>query len=221
MSNKIFIKSVLKNRIILSLGTKGSGKTYLMLQFLRYCFKNELYEHYILCLPAFTIEQNDSYGFINEKDPNIYIFEGYDEFITAELIKQQENKKKQKKTLFVIDDASGEMIWNIDPFMRKLITSVRHYNVSLWFLAHATSKIISPFFRANLDIMLLSRVTSFKLLENIYDEYLSLTREYESRDGKKEFVTDFIRSCKEEFFVYYIDLRENVLDKKAANWKFV
>lgn len=218
---KAFIQSVLKNRVILSLGTKGSGKTYLMLNYLRYSLTHGLYDMYILVLPAYVIEQQDSYKFLKEfeQEKNVYIFDHYDEFITAQFLKDQENPKKEKlKTLYIIDDASGENIWNIDPHLKSLITVIRHLETTLWLLVHATSRILAPFLRSNTDILLLCKVTSYKLMENIYDEFLSLTPQYYGK--KNQFISDFIELHKDKYQTMYIDMREDIIDMQAGNWKF-
>ena len=110
-----FVESFRKNYVALSIGTKGSGKTFLMLKYLKYALQNRLYDQYVLVLPMFEMEENGSYRFINAKDPNIFIFETYNEVITSNLMKQQvKEKAKKKKIFYVIDDAIGEDVFHID-----------------------------------------------------------------------------------------------------------
>jgi len=211
-----FIKSTLKHRLILSIGTKGSGKTYTMLNYLKFCFAHpKMYDQYILILPAYTIEQNDSYSFIDANQKNIFIFEQYDEMITEHFLKDQ--YKKKKSTLFVIDDSSSQGMFNLDDSLKHLITVLRHMETTLFLISHAASGIMSPFIRMNSDILLLSRITNYKLLETIYDEFLSLTH-FQGHDGKKEFIRLFIELHKKPFQIIYIDMRENMIDFDAGNW---
>ena len=86
-----------KNYVALSIGTKGSGKTFFMLKYLKYALKNNLYDQYVLVLPMFEMEQNGSYKFINVKNPNIFVFESYYEVVTSNLMKQQVKEKAIKK----------------------------------------------------------------------------------------------------------------------------
>ena len=73
--NKSFVMSKENTgRVALSLGVKSAGKSYFMNKFLEYSFKKKLYDVYVLVLPAFSIEANDSYSFIDQKDPDILIF---------------------------------------------------------------------------------------------------------------------------------------------------
>lgn len=213
-----FVNSVLQNRVVLSIGVKGSGKSYLMLNFLRHCFKHKLYQRYVLVLPAFRFEQNDSYSFINEKDKNVFVFDEYHEIIASDILKF--NAKRKVKTLFIIDDASAQDIWSLDDSLKHLITILRHTETTLWMLVHAASGILSPFLRMNTDILLLSKLTNRKLLENIWEEYMSLHQEYSGRDGYKAFLDQFIELHKKKYQVFYIDNRENIIDFNAGSFKF-
>lgn len=215
-----FADSLLQNRVVLSIGTKGSGKSFLMLNFLRFALKYKLYERYILVLPAYKFEQNDSYSFIDDKDPDIFIFEGYNEVIIAQLMEQQKNEKTQKKTLCIVDDASGENVWRIDPSMQKMITVVRHLNITIWLIIHSATGVLSSFIRQQCDVLLLSKMTNAKLLENIWEEFLSLTYEYQGREGHKKFYNDFIKMHEQKYQVLYLDLRKNIVCFDAGSFTF-
>lgn len=223
MSNKIidFIHSFNKNYVVLSIGTKGSGKTFLMLKYLKFSLKHNLYDQYILILPMFEMEQNGSYKFINPKDKKIFVFESYNEVITANLMKQQvKEKEDKKKVLYVIDDASGEDVFHIDESLRHLITSIRHFNVGLWMCIHSASGILSPFIRQQTDILFLSKITNYKLLKNIYEEFLSLMGDYVHSDGHRVFIDKFINLHKEQYQVIYMNIRTGEIDYDVAKWEF-
>jgi hypothetical protein len=215
-----FVSEVLKNRLMLSIGTKGSGKSYLMLNFLRYCFAHKLYERYVLILPSFRYEQHDSYSFINAEDKNIFVIESYNEVITANLLKEQMNTMKRIKTLFIIDDASGQDVWHIDDSLRKLITVIRHLEMTLWIMVHSATGILPPFLRQQTDMLLLSRFTNMKLLQSIHEEYLSLTDEYRGVEGKRKLGNNFLRIHDKPFQVIFVNTQENYVDFTAGDWTF-
>jgi hypothetical protein len=209
---KRFIDSIRENRLILSLGTKGSGKSYLLCNFLKHAFKHKLFQRYVLILPAFSYEQNDSYDFIDTKDKNIHVFEAYDEVIIKHLMKIQSTHKTQLKTFVCIDDASGQDIFYIDGELRQFITVLRHTNCALWCLVHACSGILSPFIRQNCDILILCKMTNRKLITNIYEEYLSMIEEYQNKDGFNKFVQQFRElMTTQKYGSLLLDLRENYL----------
>lgn len=216
-----FIKSILKSWLVLSIGTKGSGKTHLLLKFLKFCLANNVYDQYILVLPMFKLEQNQSYNFIDANQKNVYVFDNYNEVITADLIKNQEkNPKRKKKVFYAIDDASGENVFRIDDSLRHLITSIRHYDVALWMCVHSASGILSPFIRQQTDVLFLSKIGNAKLLDDIYEEFLSLMRDYVGRDGHKNFVNRFVELHKKQYQVIYMNIRTGSIDYNVSEWKF-
>ena len=55
---KEFLENFHRGRVAVSCGTKNSGKSYTALHCLNWCFENDMYDYYLLCLPAFQHEQN-------------------------------------------------------------------------------------------------------------------------------------------------------------------
>jgi hypothetical protein len=137
-------------------------------------------------------------------------------------MRDQKNEKKRKNTLFVIDDSSGETIFNLDNSMQKFITVIRHLRCSLWLIAHATTGILACFLRSNIDILLLGKISNRRLLENIWEEYLSLhnseNNNYIGRDGYKQFLKDYIELNKEKYKIIYLDCRNNFISFDAGEW---
>jgi hypothetical protein len=214
-----FLDVITSGRVVMSIGSKHSGKSFLMLKFLKYAFKNNLYDRYILVLPSYMIEENDSYKFINGHAKHIFIFDEYSENICSDLMKTQ--KQKSQKTLFIVDDASSEGLYNIDEHMKKLITSIRHFNTTLWLLAHGSSNIMSPFLRQNVDAILISKITSRRLLEAIYEEYISLHQDYHEKNGLRKFIDDYINLQQSgKYKVMYLNTRNHIMDTKVDTWKF-
>lgn len=213
-----FKKTILEGRLVLSIGTKHSGKTYLMLQYLRYAFKHNLYEKYILILPSFEIEEDGSYDFIDAKKKNIFVFTSYDSIILEHhLISQKKNKKK---TLIILDDASGECIFTIDEDMQKFITSIRHFDSSFWIIAHGAKKILSTFIRQQVDILFLYKISNRYLLRDIFDEFLSMHPSFFERNDFSKFSKAYINFQNSyKFPCIYINVRNNTMSPDVCNWK--
>jgi len=212
-------------KLLLSLGTKGSGKTFFMNLWLSYCITNNLYDLYFLVLPSYNIEANDSYAFIDSKSDDIFIFEEYKPVICEKIMKLQKklshNKNaEKKKILFVIDDSSGEKLnsFQLDISLKRLITSVRHFNCVLWIIAHAVSGCLSTFFRSNLDILLCYNCTSQMLLESIFVEFLSMNPEYRKHDSIRKnmnvFINEFLQLHENQYQALYMNLRNRTVSKK-------
>jgi hypothetical protein len=217
-------------KCILSAGLKNGGKSYLMNQVLRYAFKNKLFDQYVLVLPSYQCEANDSYDFIDEKDPNVLIFTEYSEILPKKIMNYQTkliNKKKDKKKIaFFVDDASGQTVDSIhlDQPLKQLITIIRHMNTVLWLVCHATSGVISKFLRSNLDIMIVYNLSNLMLLESIFDEFLSLNPQFRvednNRKNKKRFIDYFLQVMQRDKQGIYFNLRSRYVNPdvySAAN----
>lgn len=166
-----FLEDVTKTgRFIMSIGIKGGGKSFAMLNFLKYALSNEIFESYHLVLPMYKLEQSDSYGFLrNQKQ--CYIYNGYSEKVS----KNVEKERAKKKTLFIIDDASAELLYNLDSTFSRLITTSRHgKGVTVWICVHSAKRILTPLVRQNVDWMFVYKISNVKLLQDIYDEWLSM-----------------------------------------------
>lgn len=204
-------------RLAVSLGTKGSGKTHFMNLWLKYCFNHNLYDMYFLILPSYNIEADGSYKFIDKNDPNIFIFEEYKPIISEKIMRLQKKltnaKKDKKRIFFVIDDSSGEKLdsFSMDTSMKRLVTSIRHFNCVLLLIAHGSSGVLSTFLRQNCDVLMLYNLSNQALLENIFIEFLSLNKQYRVQDtvrkNMNEFINQFLTLHEKPYRCLYINLR--------------
>jgi len=214
-------------KLCLSLGTKGSGKTHFMNLWLKYCIANNLYDIYFLVLPSYSIESNDSYAFLDPKSDQLFIFEEYRPIISEKIMKfqrkNQNSKTGKKKVLFVIDDSSGEKLnsFQMDNSMKKLITSVRHFNCVLWIISHAICGTLSTFIRANMDLLLLYNCTSQALLESVFSEFLSMHPDYRQNSGIRKnmdvFISQFLQLHEKEYQALYLNLRNRTISTQLSN----
>ena len=62
-----------KNALALFIGNKKGGKSYLMLNFLRYALKNKVYDMYVLILLAYKVEATQAYDF-KTQNKKAYLF---------------------------------------------------------------------------------------------------------------------------------------------------
>ena len=94
-----FLDDISKNgRFCLSIGSKGSGKTYLMMAVLKYCLQNNIYDAIHAVLPAYDGEQGGSYNFI-ENQKHIQVYQHYNESVS----KKVDVSRRKKKTLMLLD----------------------------------------------------------------------------------------------------------------------
>ena len=66
-AEKDFLEMASSEKFILSIGNKGTGKSFTLLHYLRLAFENDWYDCYILVLPMYEHEAASSYDFIKEQ----------------------------------------------------------------------------------------------------------------------------------------------------------
>ena len=103
MSLDNFLNECKKNdRFTLIIGEPGGGKTYLMINTLKYYLANNTFSQYHLVLPAFKNERDGSYEFL--KDPKyrkyVFIYSEYHPKIGENLFKMQNVVNPPEKYFF-------------------------------------------------------------------------------------------------------------------------
>jgi hypothetical protein len=169
----------------LNVGCKGSGKTHIVLQFLKWAYHNQIYEKYFFVLPSYSFEQKNSYDFITEmkkeKMNNVFIFTKFSQAHLEKLVYDQSNSNNER-CFFFIDDSTGHVDLNSNLF-KKIFTTARHIKISLWVCAHALKKILTPVIRANCDFVFMFNIDEESVRESIFN-----IKEFKNKDLKNEFV---------------------------------
>ena len=106
-----------------------------------------------------------------------------------------------------IDDASSQGMGSLDQkdnHMKDLLTSIRHYCCFMWVIGHNRS-VFNTFLRANTDIFLFYNMTNKMLLKSLYEEFLSMFKEYPKFDI---FMNEFVEHHqKNKFMPLYLNVR--------------
>ena len=209
-NEEAFIKDNAKmGRFILSLGKKNSGKSYLMMSYLKYALYHKIYGAIHFVCPVFEGEQNGSYNFLHNQK-HVLVYKHYSEAVS----KAVDKSRQTKRTLFLIDDGTSELMQNNDKSFILLISTTRHYaGLTLWANVHSCKKILSPVCRQNIDFLFLYHTPNIKLLNDIYDEYLSLLF-----DNFKEFKGFYLETLKEEHSCILYSTHFSGLDINVKHW---
>ena len=210
---KEFLEGFSQGRVAVSVGTKNSGKSYLMLHYLNYCLENDIYDIYYLSLPTFNYEQKNSYKFIKEYKgkAKVIVYSQWDEMIINQ-IRQADPKLKK---LCLVDDASGNFKLNATQEELLWISQIRHFNCSAWFIFHLLRNAMPSSFRCCTDYMFLHLNTNRKGIESVYEEYCSLIF-----PTFKEFLDYYKKEVlSEEYNSLLIMTREvGKIDPKVKSW---
>ena len=196
-------------RFILSIGSKGSGKSYLLCSYLRYVIKNKIFDKIHFCCPAFSGEANKTYDFLKDQK-HILIYPHY----TQQLSKIVDKDRRKFKTLMIVDDASGELLKQIDNTFVQLSTTTRHYEgCTIYVCVHSCKRILSPIIRQQLDHLFVYRIINANLLQDLYDEYFSMMF-----NNFKEFKKFYLEATKENNSCIHFSLHVKGLDINVKNW---
>jgi len=205
-----FLKDMEVGRFTIAIGSKGSGKSYLMTSYLKYSLYNNIYKNVHIVLPiGIKGEANNSYDFLKNQK-HVQVYPHYSEAVS----KRVDSDRKKAPTLYIIDDASGELLHNIDNTLIQLITTTRHFKkCSIWVCVHSAKRILTPLIRQNCDNVFIYRIINMKLLQDFYDEFFSMMFE-----SFKEFKEFYINATKEKNTSLHFSLHMHGIDPFVRNW---
>ena len=222
-----FLQQMKEFRIVLSIGLKGSGKTYSSLKYIKYMLEKEpeVYDKYLLILPSYRYEQHDSYQWLEQHKKKVNVYPYYSGIIFEQLIAKQQalaNKNKPLvKYFFLFDDCTvaGNSLFNADDYLIEAIATCRHLQVGMWFNAHGASKVMPPILRSNADFIFIFTISNGKLFETLFEEFCSMNIE-DLKSAFKEFRQQYRNHMKEqEFNSFIISVRNSAIDWTTKGWK--
>ena len=172
-SEKEFLKMATSDKFILSIGNKGTGKSFTLLHFLKLAFENDWYDCYFLVLPMYQHEAASSYDFIKEhKNKKIYVYNEWDSEI---ILNQVMDKNPAEKKFICVDDSTGHFnSYAYDPILTKFLATLRHWTCTMWVITHTIRKSLPTAMRALIDGLLVYNTSSRMSLQVVYEEYLSI-----------------------------------------------
>ena len=206
---KFLDDNIKSGRFILAIGGKGGGKSHLLTSFLKYHLFHDTYKYIHFVAPCFHGEADGQYDFLKDQK-NVNIYKHYEKRISVIV-----DKDRQKgKTLYLIDDASSELISNIDSELLHLITTARHYkSCTLYFAVHSCKKILLPIVRQNIDHLFIYKIINAGLLRDLYDEYFSM--QFEKWQNFKEF---YNKATSEKYSCIHFSIHFEGIDSHVKHW---
>jgi len=204
-----FLEDSKVGRFILSIGSKGSGKTYLMTNYLKYCIANNLYKNIVFVCPCYEGEANNSYSFLKNQN-HILIYTHYSEKVSIKV----DALRRKGSTLFLIDDASGELLKQMDKTIIQLITTTRHFEKCTIFIAlHSARRILSPIVRQNVDSCFIYKIINMKLLADLHEEFFS-----QYFDKFSDFKRWYLDATNEKYSAIHFSIHMQGIDVNVKNW---
>lgn len=165
----------------LTIGRPLMGKSFLMLNALKYWISVNMFDEYHLVLPMFEIEQKASYDFLKEikaKKKFIFIYLQFDSSIVSKILEKNKNPKTRKKVFFCLDDTTSQKDKTFRSMnLLKLAVESRHYDVHTWIITHYGRGIIGKDVRSNIGFLFIHRV-KWSLIPDIYDELIDFPEDF-------------------------------------------
>lgn len=166
--------------ILLCIGQKGGGKSFRVMSMLMWLLRNDVYDQYFLILPTYFYEAANSYAWLKPFADKVFIAKEYSaEFSDAILKRPDETMAPHliPRTFLWMDDVGMNEDFRSDRSFVGLLSVARHKRLSVCLCYHSLTSghTLSPFLRQNVTHTLLFRVTNEKLLENVYEELVSMT----------------------------------------------
>ena len=199
--------------IILITAGPSSGKTNLVKYILCDLFtKKKLSYGLVFCPTSF----NEAYNFL----PSKYIYSQYDEDAIINLIniqiKQIKENGRAKPCFIVFDDVIGSIDFN-SPFFSKLVSTFRHYNITLIFCVQYLYK-VSPVLRECVSYFITFYQPTKRSIEAIYETYMN---EFETYNECKNFIQSktqdykfILVNCNARLHEKYIISKAPLMDDK-------
>ena len=154
-------------------GRKGSGKSWMVTNYIAISYVYNLYDEYHFILPEYFDDANDdTYKFI-EGHKNTTIYDTY----TAETTSKIKAESKTKKILYVLDDATSYLFENKNkPELIKLVTTSRHgKGITIIVLTHALKNVLLPAVRGMIDYIFIGSFTNANMIQKqLWEENCSI-----------------------------------------------
>ena len=177
--------------VMLAVGSKGSGKTHFCTRMLRWALHSGAVDKLFMVVPTFRFEASGSYAWADEK--RVFVCERYSPALVQMLLHRRDLGQDASRVALFIDDlaaADGESLWRDQAFV-ELVAVARHVRVNIVLAHHAVQAghSLPTFIRQNLTHALVTRIASRKLLEQIYEEWISL---YPGFQNGRHFIAEHV-----------------------------
>jgi len=179
----------------LCIGNKGSGKTFFALKVVRFLLESPKspYKKFHIVSPVAKFEQSDSYAFLKDwgveakRDKVVYMYPTYKSSLAQAIVMRKTTAEEGEDPpcpLFVmIDDMAAGSADNIKkcPYLPDLCCTSRHRKTTLFFISHSLTAavggntgLLSPWVRQTAAYVIAMRCNSASLVQQVFDEYISL-----------------------------------------------
>jgi hypothetical protein len=185
MRNISFRPDENKGPVIVLIGRRDTGKSYLV--------KDLLYYHQDIPIGTVISGTEAGNGFYSEHVPKLFIHDEYNSAIIENILKRQKQVLKQMKkeiqtykrstidprAFVILDDCLYDATWTRDKMMRLLFMNGRHWKIML-IITMQYPLGIPPNLRTNIDYVFILREPYIKNRRIIHENYAGMFPTFES-----------------------------------------
>jgi hypothetical protein len=185
MKNISFRPDENKGPVIVLIGRRDTGKSYLV--------QDLLYYHQDIPIGTVISGTEAGNGFYSEHVPKLFIHEEYNQVIIENILKRQRTVLKQIKkeqemykksnidprAFVILDDCLYDASWTRDKLMRLLFMNGRHWKLML-IITMQYPLGIPPNLRTNIDYVFILREPYIANRKRIYENYAGMFPTFES-----------------------------------------
>ena len=185
MKNITFKPNEAKGPVIVLIGRRDTGKSFLV--------RDLLYYHQDIPIGTVSSGTEEGNGFYGKMVPKLFIHNEYNTAIIENILKRQKGVLKQVKreietfrrstidprTFVILDDCLYDNTWARDKMMRLLFLNGRHWKVMLLITMQYPLG-IPPTLRTNIDYVFILREPYIANRKRIYENYAGMFPTFES-----------------------------------------
>ena len=185
MKRITFLKDENKGPVIVLIGRRDTGKSYLV--------RDLLYHHRDIPIGTVISGTEAGNGFYSSHIPKLFIHDEYSSGIIENILKRQKSVMKEvnkqiqmyksskidPRTFVILDDCLYDNTWAKDKLMRLLFMNGRHWKVLL-ILTMQYPLGIQPNLRTNIDYVFILREPYIANRKRIYENYAGMFPTFES-----------------------------------------
>ena len=174
-----------KGPVIILLGKRGTGKSFLV--------NDLLYYHKDIPVGTVISGTEEGNGFYGRIVPKMFIHNEYNSAIIENILKRQRGVMKQIKreqelykrsavdprTFVILDDCLYDSKWARDKLMRLIFMNGRHWHIML-IITMQYPLGVPPILRSNIDYVFILRDTIIGNRKRIYDNYAGMFPTFEA-----------------------------------------
>ena len=185
MKRITFLKDENKGPVIVLIGRRDTGKSYLV--------RDLLYHHRDIPIGTVISGTEAGNGFYSSHVPKLFIHDEYSSNIIENILKRQKSVMKEvnkqiqmykyskidPRSFVILDDCLYDSTWTRDKLMRLLFMNGRHWKVLLVITMQYPLG-CPPTLRTNIDFVFILREPYISNRKRIYDNYAGMFPTFES-----------------------------------------